>query len=647
MASRAIARDVVAIPAGGEAQHRVARAGELRLVGADPQVDELAPQRAEEQPAGDEALPVQRPAHRDHRRPGDDRLVEVEEGGRGYGVSGPRYAATPFHRHTPCVGSRHRCRTGSPHASRPCLRLRSALSPLDASRRRVPGGPSCSSPAGPPRAAPAPPSSPPPSPSLLRPLAGRRARRRPRRRPACRPRPARPAGRVPGVADWLAAAPDVPADALGRLEEPVGRRPRARCAAGRARSPCRAAELLAGVLAAEPRPVVVDCGRLDPTPTTAAARAGCSPPAPAGRCSSCGPCFLGAPPGAAAPLRPSGVVLVAEEGRALTRRRRRGRPRRAGRSPGSGSPSTVARAVDAGLLAARLPRTLARGPPPCRLTPLPTATTMSCRRPRRRRRRGRARRRRDGDRRARAAPAARWRRRRVVDGRRPTACTSASPGSAPLEPLLADPAVTEVMVNGPGAPVWVERAGPARGDRRRARPRRRRARRRADRRRRSACASTARSPLVDARLPDGSRVNVVVPPLAVDGPCVTIRRFGARPVPLDELCPPGVAELLVAAVRARLNIVAVGGTGAGKTTLLNALAGARPRRASASSPSRTPPSCDSPTRTSSGSSAAGRADGAGASRRSATSSATPCGCVPTASSSARSAAPRRSTSSRP
>ena len=52
------------------------------------------------------------------------------------------------------------------------------------------------------------------------------------------------------------------------------------------------------------------------------------------------------------------------------------------------------------------------------------------------------------------------------------------------------------------------------------------------------------SPIADARLPDGSRVNVIVPPLAVDGPCVTIRRFGARRIPLGALCPPGVAELL-------------------------------------------------------------------------------------------------------
>jgi pilus assembly protein CpaF len=143
-------------------------------------------------------------------------------------------------------------------------------------------------------------------------------------------------------------------------------------------------------------------------------------------------------------------------------------------------------------------------------------------------------------------------------------------GLGPLEPLLADPEVTEVMVNGPG-PVWVERRGALerldvvldratiehvierivgplglRVDR--------------------------AAPVVDARLPDGSRVNAVVPPLAVDGPCLTIRRFGARGIDLDAVCPPGVAALLRWAVRGRCNIVVSGGTGAGKTTLLNALA---------------------------------------------------------------------------
>jgi pilus assembly protein CpaF len=147
-------------------------------------------------------------------------------------------------------------------------------------------------------------------------------------------------------------------------------------------------------------------------------------------------------------------------------------------------------------------------------------------------------------------------------------------GLGSLEPILADQDVTEVMVNGPG-PVWVERHG--RLERtatildaamidllveRMVAP----LGRRVDR----------TTPTVDARLSDGSRVNVVVPPLAVDGPCITIRRFAARRVDLRAFCPPGVAELLSWAVVARANVVVSGGTGAGKTTLLNALAAVLP-----------------------------------------------------------------------
>jgi pilus assembly protein CpaF len=84
------------------------------------------------------------------------------------------------------------------------------------------------------------------------------------------------------------------------------------------------------------------------------------------------------------------------------------------------------------------------------------------------------------------------------------------------------------------------------------------------------------TPIVDARLPDGSRVHVVLPPLAVDGPSVTIRRFGAAAVPLGAFCAPPVARLLVAATEARMNMVVTGATGAGKTTLLNALCGHLP-----------------------------------------------------------------------
>ena len=144
-------------------------------------------------------------------------------------------------------------------------------------------------------------------------------------------------------------------------------------------------------------------------------------------------------------------------------------------------------------------------------------------------------------------------------------------GLGPLQPLLADPAVTDVLVNGPGpGKVWVERGGVLR--------------------RVPIELSAAAiehliekvvaplglrvdrsSPVVDARLPDGSRVNAVVPPLAVDGPCLTIRRFGARTLPVDAFAPGPIAALLAWAVVARLNLLVSGGTGAGKTTLLNAL----------------------------------------------------------------------------
>jgi len=86
------------------------------------------------------------------------------------------------------------------------------------------------------------------------------------------------------------------------------------------------------------------------------------------------------------------------------------------------------------------------------------------------------------------------------------------------------------------------------------------------------------SPMVDARLLDGSRVNIVIPPLAVDGPILSIRRFGSSPLTADDLMrhralTPQMLEILKGAVKARLNIVVSGGTGAGKTTLLNVLSG--------------------------------------------------------------------------
>jgi pilus assembly protein CpaF len=86
------------------------------------------------------------------------------------------------------------------------------------------------------------------------------------------------------------------------------------------------------------------------------------------------------------------------------------------------------------------------------------------------------------------------------------------------------------------------------------------------------------SPMVDARLADGSRVNVIIPPLAIDGPHMSIRRFGHIPISEDDLLrnqtlTPPMLELIRGAVKSRLNIVISGGTGAGKTTLLNVLSG--------------------------------------------------------------------------
>lgn len=150
-------------------------------------------------------------------------------------------------------------------------------------------------------------------------------------------------------------------------------------------------------------------------------------------------------------------------------------------------------------------------------------------------------------------------------------------GLGPLEVILKDNAVTDILVNGPKQ-VYVERRGvleltevqfkdnehllhvidkivSAVGRR---------------------CDEV--SPMVDARLPDGSRVNAVIPPLAIDGPAISIRRFGVDPVRIEDLLEyksitPEIVEFLDACVKARLNILIVGGTGSGKTTLLNNLSG--------------------------------------------------------------------------
>jgi pilus assembly protein CpaF len=148
-------------------------------------------------------------------------------------------------------------------------------------------------------------------------------------------------------------------------------------------------------------------------------------------------------------------------------------------------------------------------------------------------------------------------------------------GLGPLEPLLGDPAVDEVMVNGPGA-VWVERGG--RVERAAAAFGSEAELRHAIERILSPLGRRVdeASPLVDARLPDGSRVNVVIPPLALDGPILTIRRFRRRGFSAGELVEAGtlnppLRDFLARCVRARLNLLVSGGTGSGKTTTLNAL----------------------------------------------------------------------------
>lgn len=222
-------------------------------------------------------------------------------------------------------------------------------------------------------------------------------------------------------------------------------------------------------------------------------------------------------------------------------------------------------------------------------------------------------------------------------------------GLGVLEPLLADASITEIMVNGPDS-IFVERSGrveqlPLR------------------------FASTEQlmqtierivstvnrrvdesNPMVDARLPTGERVNVIIPPLALTGPTLTIRRF-PRAYTLPELIGLGSLDeqmlmLLAAFVRARFNLIVSGGTGSGKTTLLNALSGLIPsheriitiedsaelqlQQEHVIRLESRPPTWRARARS-----------------PSATWSATPCACAPTASSSVRSAAGRPSTCSRP
>jgi pilus assembly protein CpaF len=148
-------------------------------------------------------------------------------------------------------------------------------------------------------------------------------------------------------------------------------------------------------------------------------------------------------------------------------------------------------------------------------------------------------------------------------------------GLGPLEPFVRDPEVTEIMVNNWDT-IYVERAGKLywtgtkfHDDQQ--------LRRTIDK----IVGKVGRrvdeaSPYVDARLPDGSRVNAVIPPLSIDGPALTIRKFAADPYQADDLIEFGtmtspVAQFLEACVRGRINVLVAGGTGAGKTTTLNVI----------------------------------------------------------------------------
>ncbi len=155
-------------------------------------------------------------------------------------------------------------------------------------------------------------------------------------------------------------------------------------------------------------------------------------------------------------------------------------------------------------------------------------------------------------------------------------------GYGPIEPLIRDPAITEVMVNGPNS-VFIEQAGKIHPTDIRFRDDHHVMRiiekivagvgRRID----------ESQPYVDARLPDGSRVNAIIPPLALNGPCLTIRKFSREPYTDEDLIrfgtmTPELRDLFSAIVRAKLNVLISGGTGSGKTTLLNVVSMFIPER---------------------------------------------------------------------
>jgi hypothetical protein len=208
-------------------------------------------------------------------------------------------------------------------------------------------------------------------------------------------------------------------------------------------------------------------------------------------------------------------------------------------------------------------------------------------------------------------------------------------GLGPLEDLMRDPAVTEIMVNGPKN-VYIERSGKIeRTGKRFTTPQQLRLvieriiaplGRRLD----------ESVPMVDARLPDGSRVNAIVEPLAIDGATLTIRRFGVRRLTAQDLLEKGSAneemlDFLRACIEARLNVVISGGTGSGKTTFLNILSSYIPERERIVTIDW---------------SRARQTSRGAVKSKSATSCATRCACVRIASSSVNVAAPRRSTCSK-
>ncbi|MFH1057348.1 MAG: CpaF family protein [Pseudomonadota bacterium] len=154
-------------------------------------------------------------------------------------------------------------------------------------------------------------------------------------------------------------------------------------------------------------------------------------------------------------------------------------------------------------------------------------------------------------------------------------------GLGPLEPLLSDPGISDILVNGPNR-VYVERGG---------RLQRVNVRFRDDNHLLKIIDKIATgvgrridesSPMVDARLPDGSRVNAIIPPLTLDGPSLSIRKFAVDPLKVDDLIrigtiTPAAARLMEAVVKSRLNVIISGGTGTGKTTFLNVMSGYIPR----------------------------------------------------------------------